>query len=57
MNIWKQAISIEALTAGSANSAVSHLGVEFLEVGEDFIRARVPVDRKRPANPFLNLPG
>lgn len=56
MNIWKQAISIEALTAGSANSAVSHLGVEFLEVGEDFIRARVPVD-PRTVQPYGLLHG
>ena len=46
MRIWKQAISVESLTANNANSAVSHLGIEFLEVGDDFIRARMPVDNR-----------
>ena len=56
MRIWKQAISLESLTANSANSAVSHLGIEFLEVGDDFIRARVPVD-SRTVQPYGLLHG
>ena len=46
MPIWQQPISVEALTALSANTATSHLGIEFLEVGNDFITARVPVDAR-----------
>jgi 1,4-dihydroxy-2-naphthoyl-CoA hydrolase len=46
MTIWKKTVSVEILTAISANTAVSHLGIEFLEVGEDFISARVPVDAR-----------
>ncbi len=56
MRIWKQDISVEILTAISADSAVSHLGIEFLEVGEDFIRARVPVDA-RTRQPYGLLHG
>ena len=56
MSIWKQAISIEALTISSANTAVSHLGIEFIEVGDDFIRARVPVDH-RTVQPYGLLHG
>ncbi|MEO5660774.1 MAG: hotdog fold thioesterase [Polaromonas sp.] len=56
MRIWKQAISVELLTAISANTAVSHLGIEFLEVGDDFIRARVPVDA-RTLQPYGLLHG
>ncbi|MEO6320209.1 MAG: hotdog fold thioesterase [Polaromonas sp.] len=56
MRIWKQAISVELLTASSANTAVSHLGIEFLEVGDDFIRARVPVDG-RTVQPYGLLHG
>ena len=44
--IWKQAISVEALTALHVGTTVAHLGIEFLEVGEDFIRARAPVDSR-----------
>ena len=56
MSIWQQPISVETLTASSANTAVSHLGIEFIEVGDDFIRARVPVDR-RTVQPYGLLHG
>ncbi len=44
MSLWKQAVSIETLTAIHVDTAVARLGIEFLEVGDDFIRARVPVN-------------
>lgn len=44
MRIWKKPISIEELTAAHIDTAVQHLGIEFLEVGDDFIRGRVPVN-------------
>ena len=56
MRIWKQPISVELLTASSVNTAVHHLGIEFLEVGDDFIRARVPVDA-RTVQPYGLLHG
>jgi uncharacterized protein (TIGR00369 family) len=56
MRIWKQAISVELLTAAAADTAITHLGIEFLEVGDDFIRARVPVDR-RTVQPYGLLHG
>ncbi len=46
MAIWKQALNIEALRRVSENTAVSHLGIEFLEVGDDWLSARVPVNRQ-----------
>lgn len=56
MRIWKQAISVELLAAAAANTAITHLGIEFLEVGDDFIRARVPVD-SRTVQPYGLLHG
>jgi uncharacterized protein (TIGR00369 family) len=44
MSLWKQAVSIDVLHAIHVDTAVARLGIEFLEVGEDFIRARVPVN-------------
>lgn len=44
--IWKQPVSVEKLTAIHIDTAPAHLGIEFLEVGEDFLRARVPVDTR-----------
>jgi uncharacterized protein (TIGR00369 family) len=56
MRIWQQPISVAELTAVSTHSAVSHLGIEFLEVGDDFITARVPVD-SRTRQPYGLLHG
>ena len=46
MAIWKQPISADALRLITADTAVSHLGIEFLEVGDDWLSARVPVNRQ-----------
>lgn len=54
--IWKQPVSIETLTAIHHDTAVARLGIEFLEVGPDFIRARVPVDA-RTRQPYGILHG
>ena len=56
MQIWQQPISVAALTGFIANTAVAHLGIEFLQVGDDFISARVPVDA-RTKQPFGLLHG
>ena len=56
MRIWIKPISVESITALSAGCAVSHLGIEFLEVGDDFIRGRVPVD-ERTRQPYGLLHG
>jgi 1,4-dihydroxy-2-naphthoyl-CoA hydrolase len=46
MAIWKRQATIEALQANSQNTLVSHVGIEFLELGEDYLRARMPVDER-----------
>jgi uncharacterized protein (TIGR00369 family) len=46
MSIWKQPLSVELLTHVHVDTAVAHLGIQFLEVGDEFIRARVPVDTR-----------
>ena len=56
MVIWQQPLTIELLTAISRNTAVERLGIEFLEVGDDFIKGRVPVD-ERTRQPFGILHG
>ena len=56
MRIWKKPVSVEELTAAHKDTAVDRLGIEFLEVGDDFIRARVPVDA-RTRQPYGLLHG
>lgn len=55
-SIWKRPIMVEDLTNICAGTAVSHLGIEFLEVGDDFLRGRVPVDA-RTRQPYGLLHG
>jgi uncharacterized protein (TIGR00369 family) len=54
--IWTRPLSTEILHAVHAGTAPEHLGLEFLEVGDDFIRARVPVDA-RTCQPLRILHG
>src|SRR3954468_21183629 len=56
MRIWKKPVSVEHLTQVHVGTAVHHLGIEFLEVGDDFITARVPVDH-RTRQPYGILHG
>jgi 1,4-dihydroxy-2-naphthoyl-CoA hydrolase len=56
MRIWKLPISVEHLTTIHVDTAVATLGIEFLEVGDDFIKARVPVNQ-RTRQPYGILHG
>ncbi|MDA8445149.1 hotdog fold thioesterase [Paracidovorax valerianellae] len=56
MSIWKRPIDLSIIQAGSEDTAVSHLGIEFTEIGDDFLRARVPVDA-RTKQPYGLLHG
>ena len=56
MRIWKKYNTVEEQTRNHIGTAVSTLGMEFLEVGDDFIRARVPVD-ERTRQPYGILHG
>ena len=56
MTLWKKPTTLALITASSANTAVSHLGIEFTEVGDDWLRARVPVD-ERTRQPYGLLHG
>jgi uncharacterized protein (TIGR00369 family) len=55
MNIWTRTISVEELTRISESTAVGHLGVEFTEVGDDYIVGRVLVnERTKDADGLLH---
>lgn len=44
--IWQRDISLELIRQNNANTASEHLGIEFIELGDDFLRGRVPVDAR-----------
>ena len=43
MSIWKAPITIEAINQRNANTFSSHLKIEFVELGDDYLKARMPV--------------
>ncbi len=48
MSIWKTQgfITTDLLQLNSKNTLVEHLGIEFVEIGDDFIKAKMPVDKR-----------
>ncbi len=54
--MFKKHIDINGKAPFGTTSMAEHLGIEFLEVGEDFITARMPVDH-RTQQPFGILHG
>lgn len=56
MTIWTRPIDLATVNANSANSAVASLGIEITQIGEDFLRGRMPVD-SRTVQPYGILHG
>lgn len=44
-SIWHHTPTLEQLN-DIPHTMIGHLGIEFTELGEDFVRARMPVDRR-----------
>jgi uncharacterized protein (TIGR00369 family) len=44
--IWTKPISTEILTTTHIDTAAERLGIEFVEIGDNFIRGRMPVDHR-----------
>jgi 1,4-dihydroxy-2-naphthoyl-CoA hydrolase len=56
MSIWKSLKPVAELNAGRAGTLIEHIGIEFTEIGDDFIRATMPVDA-RTRQPYGLLHG
>lgn len=46
MAIWVTAATVEGLNARSTDTIVDHIGIEYTEIGDDYISARMPVDSR-----------
>ena len=44
--IWRTEISLVAVTERAKNTMSDHLGIEFIEIGEDFLAARMPINHR-----------
>jgi 1,4-dihydroxy-2-naphthoyl-CoA hydrolase len=56
MTIWRSLHSLAEVNAGRAGTLIEHLGIEFTEIGDDYIRATMPVDA-RTRQPYGLLHG
>jgi 1,4-dihydroxy-2-naphthoyl-CoA hydrolase len=46
MQVWTTPIALEALKDRATNTLVDHIGIEYVDIGDDFIKARMPVDNR-----------
>lgn len=46
MAIWLQTSSLEKLNERNANTLIEHLDIRFTEIGEDYLKAEMPVDHR-----------
>jgi len=56
MTVWRSLLTVQELNAGRDGTLVGHLGIEFTEIGEDFISGTMPVDG-RTRQPYGLLHG
>jgi 1,4-dihydroxy-2-naphthoyl-CoA hydrolase len=54
--LWKNNFDLDAVNAISKDTMVGHLGIEFKEIGEDYLIAHMPVD-SRTVQPYRLLHG
>jgi 1,4-dihydroxy-2-naphthoyl-CoA hydrolase len=54
--LWTRDVTLDGLNAMREGNMTGHLGIEYTEVGPDFIRATLPVD-ERTHQPFGILHG
>src|SRR5208283_2957810 len=46
MPIWQSQVTLDGIRGRIKNTLVEYLGIEFVEIGEDFLKARMPVDHR-----------
>ena len=46
MSIWFAPVTVETLNNFSENTMVRHIGIEFTEVGKNYLKAKMPVDSR-----------
>lgn len=46
MSIWIEPISLEHIAQRSANTMAEHLAIHFIDVGDDYLKATMPVDQR-----------
>ncbi len=55
-SIWRADVTMESLKQRTLDTLVSHMGIEIIELGSDYIKASMPVD-SRTCQPLRILHG
>jgi 1,4-dihydroxy-2-naphthoyl-CoA hydrolase len=45
-SLWKKNASLNSLNKSCENTMIEHLGIEFIELGDDYLVASMPVDHR-----------
>lgn len=56
MSIWQQEVTLHSLNTDFPMGAAKHLGIEYVDFGDDYLIARMPVD-ERTRQPYGILHG
>jgi 1,4-dihydroxy-2-naphthoyl-CoA hydrolase len=56
MGLWKQQATLELVNGWSPNTMIAALGIRFTDIGDDYLRATMPVDA-RTQQPYGLLHG
>ena len=56
MGIWKSHITLKEIAGIRESTMTAHLGIEFTEIGDDFLKGKMPVDH-RTMQPFEIMHG
>src|SRR3989338_10425085 len=46
MRIWQMEVTLALVNERSRNTMIPHLGIEFIDLGDDYLTARMPVDHR-----------
>ena len=46
MAIWKSDVSLDLLNESGRNTMIEHLGIRMVEIGDDYLKASMPVDQR-----------
>jgi uncharacterized protein (TIGR00369 family) len=46
MRIWKTDINLEKIAERCKNTMIDYIGIELVEIGDDYLKGRMPVDHR-----------
>jgi 1,4-dihydroxy-2-naphthoyl-CoA hydrolase len=46
MQIWKTDIDFEAISERCKNTMIEYIGIELVEIGDDYVKGKMPVDHR-----------